>query len=197
MLVVVTGGFGSGKSAYADEWAMSLGREAIRLTCSSLPYESSEPLRPLPEARRGFAWKQFAADARLPAKLTEINLESNLFRAESRVVVIDSLSGWLRSRIYEAVQAGKPWSEQASELEILWNQLLEAVFSFQGRRVVVTEDAAAGLALDPWEGWYARQLANANRALSETSHAMFRMTAGIAAEVKGHRVKRERRSNER
>ncbi|MFC5701190.1 bifunctional adenosylcobinamide kinase/adenosylcobinamide-phosphate guanylyltransferase [Cohnella faecalis] len=193
MMVVVTGGLGNGKSAYADEWAMSLGREAIRLSCPALPYESIEAGRPLPAARPGFVWKQFAADSRLTDKLNEINLESNLFRSESRVVVVDSLSGWLRARIYEALNAGAVFGEHAARVEKEWRKLLEAVFSFQGFCIVVTEDTVTGLALDPWEGWYAGQLARANRALSEASHRMFRMTAGVASEIKGHRAKRERR----
>lgn len=191
MLVVVTGGIGCGKSAYAEKWALSLGREAIRLECPTLPTEIGDNGFDPPATIPGFVWRRYPADATLASKLNEINLESNVFRAESRVVLIDSLSGWLRAHVYNAVKANHLWHEARPALDQDWQRFMEALFTFQGKVIVITEETTATLAFDPWESWYIGRLAETNRKLAEVSHAMYRMTAGIAVEIKGRRTKRD------
>jgi adenosyl cobinamide kinase/adenosyl cobinamide phosphate guanylyltransferase len=144
----------------------------------------------------GFAWHERPADSSLAATLNRINRESNIFRADRRVLVVDSLSGWLRDYLLRARQAGcdpgGPEDWAASPLQ----EVTAALLSFQGKRIVVSEEASAGLAEDPWERRYAWELAAAIRRLAEESHAVYRLTAGFAAELKGHRVNRGRTKDE-
>ncbi len=182
MLLLVLGGIGSGKSAYAALWAASLGREAIRLSCPTFP-GGIAPVPDLPRpAAAGFAWREMEADENLAATLNRINRESNIFRADRRVLVVDSLSAWLRGSLHRDKQAGK---EPAG-----LDEVLKALLSYEGKRIVVCEEAWAGLAEDPWERKFAGELARAVRLLAEESHAVYRMTAGFAAELKGYQVKR-------
>ncbi|MBB6669705.1 bifunctional adenosylcobinamide kinase/adenosylcobinamide-phosphate guanylyltransferase [Cohnella nanjingensis] len=209
MLLVVTGGIGCGKSAYAETLAESHGREAIRLACPAWPLETKgadkqaafapEPEDPGPY---GFAWSRLYADDRLSGHLNRINRSSNPFRADRRVVLMDSLSGWLRQLIADAragsercdlrvsAEGGDPLSRCRPGLEAAFRDVLGALLGFQGTRVVVTEDTIAGLASDPWERLYIGLLCEANRRLSEQAHGIYRLTSGLAAEVRGERVKR-------
>jgi adenosylcobinamide kinase / adenosylcobinamide-phosphate guanylyltransferase len=190
VLLLIIGGIGSGKSAYAVQWARSLGREAIRFSCPPFPNGGGRiPLFPEHDGS-GFAWKEMSADAAMAANLNIINHESNIFRADRRVLIVDSLSGWLRGSVQRAKQSGLEPAALGGRGEGSPRELLDALLSFQGKRIVVTEEAAAGLADDPWERWFASELALAVRMLADESHALYRITAGWASEVKGHRVKR-------
>ena len=191
MILLIVGGIGSGKSAFAEHWARTLGREAIRFSCPPWPDRGSGTAAPAAGSDPyGFVWKEMEAGPALAAKLSIVNRESNIFRADRRVIVVDSLSGWQRARIQRAKEAGmKPEGLGAGGAGSL-GELLASILAYQGKRIVVSEEATAGLAEDPWERLYAQELAHAIRTLAEESHALYRLTAGLAMEVKGHRVKR-------
>ncbi|MCD9024219.1 bifunctional adenosylcobinamide kinase/adenosylcobinamide-phosphate guanylyltransferase [Cohnella silvisoli] len=187
MLWLVTGGIGCGKSAFAEELALTVGREGIRLACSSFPGISTVAFYEEKGAHSDFSWTHSQADETLAHKLNAINLESNFFRADRRVIVIDSLSGWLRE-IYHRTEAAIPDAE--ARIEADWQEVLSAIFAYQGKMIVVTEDITAGLSLSSRELTYAYRLAAANRLLLEASNTVYRMSAGMATEVKGYRLKR-------
>ncbi|MDG0790403.1 bifunctional adenosylcobinamide kinase/adenosylcobinamide-phosphate guanylyltransferase [Cohnella ginsengisoli] len=201
MLLLVTGGTGSGKSAYARLLAESLGREAIGFTCPAWPVlgvcESDDTgaasVEPAASAfagakhapgRRGFAWTQLPADGACAQALTRVNLDSNPYRAERRALVLDSLSGWLRHRVLEA-RAGEGDERQAAAEA---GKLLGALLEFEGVVIVVTEEAAAGLVADPRERTYIKLLAESNRRLAAASHTIYRLSFGIAEAIRGERI---------
>jgi adenosylcobinamide kinase/adenosylcobinamide-phosphate guanylyltransferase len=192
MLWLVTGGIGCGKSEFAEELALTLGREAIRLTCPSFLNYSTIEEREVGDHTH-FSWTHSDADETLANKLNAINLESNIFRADRRVIVIDSLSGWLRGAFHR-IQAEIPESE--ARIEAVKLEVLAAILSYQGQMIVVTEDIAAGLSMSSRELAFTYKLAAANRVLLEASHTVYRMTAGMATEVKGYRLKRGKLSHE-
>lgn len=196
MLLLIVGGIASGKSAYAEQWAATLGREAIRLSCPSYPDDNRLNRSSGISDASVFSWIEMPADERISATLHRINRESNVFRADRRVLVLDSLSGWLRGQARRARSAGREPADMNPDEPGSLRELVEALLLYEGKRIVVTEEAAIGLAEDPWERWYAAELAAAVRRLSEESHTLYRVTAGLAAEVKGYRVKRRNRIDE-
>jgi adenosyl cobinamide kinase/adenosyl cobinamide phosphate guanylyltransferase len=129
----------------------------------------------------------------LAKKLTAINLDSNFYRADRRVLVIDSLSGWLRG-VYHRMDGDAP--EEEERIDSAWREALEAILAFQGRMIVVTEELSAGLFMSAREQGFAYKLAYANRVLMEASEIVYRMTAGMAAELKGYRLKRGKTADE-
>lgn len=191
MLLLVTGGTGSGKSAYAGALAESLAREAILFSCPAWPPLVGEPDegRTAPpereRGRRGFQWSCLPADADCAQALNRVNLDSNPYRAERRALVLDSLSGWLRHRVLEASPAG---GAEGAEPEASVSALLDALLGFQGFVIVVSEEAAAGWAGDVREREYIRLLAGANRRLAEAAHTIYRLSFGFAAAIRGDRL---------
>lgn len=187
MLWMVTGGIGCGKSVFAEELALSVGREGIRLSCPPFPLQLPQG-RPFEgDSHPDFSWRNSDADETLADKLNAINLESNIFRADRRVLVVDSISGWLRG-IYHRIHEDIPGAE--ARIDSAWLEVLTAILSFQGKMIVITEDTSAGLILSSREQSYLYKLAEANRVLFAASGTLYRMTAGMATEVKGYRVKR-------
>ncbi|QMV43469.1 bifunctional adenosylcobinamide kinase/adenosylcobinamide-phosphate guanylyltransferase [Cohnella cholangitidis] len=188
---LITGGIGAGKSAFAEELAMTVGHEGIWLSCPPFPDRASGygpgPMEERKGIRSVFPWTYSDADETLANKLNAINLESNFFRADRRVIVVDGLSGWLRG-LYRRVEPESPNADDRIDEE--WQAVLAAILSFEGKVIVVTEEAASGLSMSPRDTEYAYRLAAANRALLDGSAILYRMTAGMATEVKGYRLKR-------
>lgn len=195
MLWTVTGGIGSGKSAFAEELARTVGHEGIRLCCSPFPEIDSSPngIDGLEEGS-AFPWTDTEADESFAIKLNAINLESNIFRADRRVILIDSLSGLLRLLYFRFDERR---SDADEKIEEAWAEALEAIFAFEGKLIVVTEEVFGGLSMNSRELSYARRLTGANRRLMEASKITYRMTSGMASEVKGYRMNRTKgESNE-
>jgi len=194
MLWLVIGGIGCGKSAFADELAHAVGREGIRLSCPSFPCESDE-FAGMADAN-GFYRTMTAADETLPSKINAINLEPNFYRAERRVVVVDGLAGWLRASFARTIDDGQGSLDSLNIEVARFRETIEAILSFEGKIIVVTEEPAAGLNLSYRELEYVRRLAEANRVLLEASRSVYRMTAGMAVEIKGYRLKGRFEGNE-
>lgn len=204
MLWLIIGGIASGKSLFAERLAASVGRAGIQMhdlhgrpapgmgtsVSESAAGAAAAGGKGFPD-KDGFAWLRTEADASLASKLRAVNRESNPFRSD-RVVVVDSLSGWLRDRFLDAGPAGTPPSEPIpSSVDLALEELMGELLSFQGKLIVVSEEPALGLFRDAWAEGYAYRLAGAQRRLSERSRKTYRLTAGIASEVKGYRVARE------
>lgn len=187
MLWLVTGGVCSGKSAFAKELAHTVGREGIRLSCPSFPEWNADGRQDVMDDRIDFTWNHSEADKSLAYKLNAINLESNIFRADRRVLVVDSLSGWLRGLIHREALDDGGWEDHVGNA---WEEVLQAILSFQGKMIVVTEDVTAGYTMNRKEREYTYRLATANRQFMEASTSLYRMTAGIASELKGYRLQR-------
>ncbi|MEK0316372.1 bifunctional adenosylcobinamide kinase/adenosylcobinamide-phosphate guanylyltransferase [Cohnella sp. 56] len=154
-------------------------------------------------ARRRFEWTHIEANADCALALNRINMDSNPYRAERRALVLDSLSGWLRQQVAAASmdmkrddqtlcehreEQGGHDGRQAANPKAAAEELLRALLEFEGIVIVVTEEAVAGLASDPWERLYIRLLAEANRRLADASHAIYRMSFGIATAIRGERL---------
>jgi adenosyl cobinamide kinase/adenosyl cobinamide phosphate guanylyltransferase len=100
---------------------------------------------------------------------------------------VDGLSGWLRG-LYRRVEAGAPNAEDRIDSE--WQAVLASILSFEGKVIVVTEEVLSGLSMSSREKEYAYRLAAANRVLLDASAILYRMSAGMATEIKGYRLKR-------
>lgn len=187
MLWLITGGVGCGKSAFAEELAFTHGREGIKLSCPPFPALNRLDNSESSKLQVDFNWTYSDAGSNLADKLKAINMESNVFRADRRVLVIDSLSGVLRRVIQDTPSDS---SDAEVYIDVIWNELLSSILTFQGKIIVVTEETSAGFSLDLREQWYTYKLAAVNRVLSEASSNQYRLTAGVATEIRGYRVKR-------
>ncbi|WP_239614898.1 bifunctional adenosylcobinamide kinase/adenosylcobinamide-phosphate guanylyltransferase [Cohnella mopanensis] len=187
MLWLITGGIGTGKTAFADELANTVGHEGIWLSCPPFPEDQVNAKKLGESGYSEFLWTYSDADEALANKLNAINLESNFFRADRRVIVIDSLSGWLRG-LYGRVEPDA--ANAGDRIDAEWQEVMAAILSFEGKVIIVTEDTLSGLSMSSREREFSYRLAAANRVLLDAGTTLYRMTAGMATEVKGYRLKR-------
>lgn len=193
MIIGITGGHGSGKTSFALSYAAGFGREGLYLTTShtSLP----DVLPDLTHCR----WQHLSAGEELPGLLHRINEESNLFRAERRVVVVDSATSYLTG-VHAQLWNKRPDGDNGENKEqdaiyiegiaAARKRLKDALLAFQGKLFLITNDPPAYTPFtDPKERSYIIEHAALNREIARRSHQWFRLEAGRPEEVSARKFR--------
>ncbi|NGP57761.1 adenosylcobinamide-phosphate guanylyltransferase [Paenibacillus thiaminolyticus] len=190
MIIGITGGHGSGKTSFALSYAAGFGREGLYLSTlhTSLPDG-------MPDSSR-CRWQHLQAGEELPGLLHRINEESNLFRAERRVVVVDSVTSYLAG-VHAQLWKKRPEGDNEEydaiyieEIAAARKRLQEALFAFQGKLFLITNDPPAYTPFtDPKEQSYIIEHAALNRELARRSHQWFRLESGMPEEVSARRFR--------
>ncbi|WP_232278780.1 bifunctional adenosylcobinamide kinase/adenosylcobinamide-phosphate guanylyltransferase [Paenibacillus sp. 481] len=179
-MIGIIGSTGSGKTSFALHYASTFGREGLYVITNRTIVPEA-----LPEVSL-MSWKTVETDHLLPSMLHRINNGSNLFRADRRVLVIDSLSSYFISW-HEALleeQGECDSSAYAEHVATARLALEEAILSFQGKLFLITNEAPL---ITPFmskqEQSFARELAKLNAVVLRRCDQLFRMTAGIPQEL--------------
>ncbi|WCR27068.1 bifunctional adenosylcobinamide kinase/adenosylcobinamide-phosphate guanylyltransferase [Paenibacillus thiaminolyticus] len=190
VIIGITGGHGSGKTSFALSYAAGFGREGLYLSTlhTSLPDG-------MPDSSR-CRWQHLQAGEELPGLLHRINEESNLFRAERRVVVVDSVTSYLAG-VHAQLWKKRPEGDNEEydaiyieEIAAARKLLQEALFAFQGKLFLITNDPPAYTPFtDPKEQSYIIEHAALNRELARRSHQWFRLESGMPEEVSARRFR--------
>lgn len=184
MIIGVTGHVNSGKTSFILRYAMSFGREGIVIAVGEAAHAV-----PLPESDI-FRWKCLDSNIDLPRLLNRINRESNIFRADRRVVVVRSVSKYLDACHAQLIHEGVSIDIYKERMFSYRKQLQQAIQAFQGQLFMITNEPAS---LTPFmseqERCYHMELAAINRAIAVWSHKWLYMSAGRMLEL--------RKSNER
>ncbi|MCY9516681.1 bifunctional adenosylcobinamide kinase/adenosylcobinamide-phosphate guanylyltransferase [Paenibacillus apiarius] len=187
MIIGVTGGAGSGKTPFALKYAATFGREGLYVVTHATPLPDAMPAPP------HFTWQTIHTEYSLPAVLHRINEESNLYRAERRVLVIDSLTSYLCAAHQRFMQEHAGSISDGDYMEMITaarEELQHALLSFQGKVFVITDEPPGYTAFtDRKERCYITQHAALNLELARRSHQWFRLTAGIPEELSATRFR--------
>ncbi|WP_440118074.1 bifunctional adenosylcobinamide kinase/adenosylcobinamide-phosphate guanylyltransferase [Paenibacillus sp. QZ-Y1] len=177
MLITVTGGIGSGKTRFALDYAARISREGIYLSTGD-----HDPVIPeLPSAH--YRAIQAGNGQHLTEILHQINRESNLFLADQRIVIVDSLTAWMSA----GFRASDDLDHQRSETQLL----LDALLSYQGKLLVITNEMHGSLYPSEKERIFAARMASVNRALQTHSEKMYMLVSGLAIDLKGQEMRYE------
>lgn len=190
MIIGITGGHGSGKTSFALSYAAGFGREGLYLSTLHISLPDG-----MPDSSR-CRWQHLQAGEELPGLLHRINEESNLFRAERRVVVVDSITSYLAG-VHAQLWKKRPEGDNEEydaiyieEIVAARKRLQEALFAFQGKLFLITNDPPAYTPFtDPKEQSYIIEHAALNRDLARRSHQWFRLEAGMPEEVSARRFR--------
>lgn len=190
MIIGITGGHGSGKTSFALSYAVGFGREGLYLTTSHTILPDGMP--DSPRCR----WQHLSAGEELPGILHRINEESNLFRAERRVVVVDSATSYLAG-VHAQLWKKRPdvanQDDDAiyrEEIAAARKRLQDALLAFQGKLFLITNDPPAYTPFtDPKERSYIIEHAALNREMARRSYQWFRLEAGVPEEVSSRRFR--------
>lgn len=179
MLMMVTGGIGSGKTDFALRYAAGLGREGIYIATREPNGEAER------SAPNGFLWKVMHAGLELPHVIDQINRESNIYRAQRRVVVVDSIASWLYEEYRHLSRIHALVSTLEAELSARAEAMIEAVMSFQGMIVIVSNELYGGWDDPlPEKSAFFHTAAAVNRRLAAECAELFLLTSGIPVELK-------------
>ncbi|MDR6726613.1 adenosylcobinamide kinase/adenosylcobinamide-phosphate guanylyltransferase [Paenibacillus amylolyticus] len=177
MLITVTGGIGSGKTKFALGYAAEISREGIYLSTGDheaiIPEFPSAHYRVI-EAGNG---------QHLTEVIHQINRESNLFLADRRIVIVDSLTSWM--------VAGFRANDDLDEQRVETQRLLDAMLSYQGKMLVITNEMHGLLNPTEEERIFAARMASVNRALQAHSEQVYMLVSGLAMELKARSVRYE------
>lgn len=181
--MMITGGIGSGKSSFALRYATGFGREGIRIV-TLRPGNNDE--QPMPAS---IPWQIIETEQSMPEVLNLLNLKSNPFRADRRVIVADSLA----MDLYRVIEAVSQAMEEESSLERYLSEcvdeIVNAVTSYQGMLFVITNELNSWDEKIVWKRLFYKWLAIMNRRIAAKSDQVFLLTAGIAVEITSKRVR--------
>ncbi|MFK0520717.1 bifunctional adenosylcobinamide kinase/adenosylcobinamide-phosphate guanylyltransferase [Paenibacillus illinoisensis] len=175
MLITVTGGIGSGKTRFALGYAAQISREGIYLSTGD-----HDPVIPeLPSAH----YRAISAGNghHLTEVIHQINRESNLFLADQRIVIVDSLTSWMAAEFRA--------TDDLDQQRIHTQQLLDALLSYQGKLLVITNEMQGSLYPSEEERIFAARMASVNRALQSHSERMYMVVSGLAIDLKKREVR--------
>ena len=173
MMIVVTGGSGSGKSAYAEKQILQFG-VMPRYYIATMENRDAESQKRVDRHRAMRADKKFVT-VECPYDLQEVQLE------QEGAVLLECMSNLVANELF--VKDGMAHMEQTVEKIVKGIQRLKA----QCRHLVVVtnEVFSDGLQYDEWTGEYIRCLGMVNQHLSELADQVVEVVYTIPVMQKG------------
>ncbi|WP_433945775.1 bifunctional adenosylcobinamide kinase/adenosylcobinamide-phosphate guanylyltransferase [Paenibacillus sp. SN-8-1] len=182
MIVLITGGARSGKSAFAERWCMKHASSAVYIATAEVYDEEMRERVNLHRRQRSeadYAWTTLEE----PLRLAELLKELDGARQDPPAVLVDCLTLWLSNVLLGAGEGPDTDTTAVVEREI--EQLVEAAKLYSGLLVLVTNEVGSGIVPEYPLGRLYRDLAGRlNRRMAEISEQVFLVTAGIPIELK-------------
>ncbi len=184
VVMMVTGGARSGKSAFAERSAERLGDEGVYVaTAQAFDGEMKERIA-LHRTRRtetGFAWKTIEEPLRLPERLEAIDFDYNVYRGGNTVVLVDCLTIWLSNVLLQWEDEPDAEARCAERVD----DLIRVLQRFQGTILLVTNEVGLGVVPPSRLGRLFRDAAGRmNQRVAAASRQVFLVTAGTPIELK-------------
>jgi len=163
----VLGGARSGKSAWAERFALSSGLAPVYLATAGVEDDEMRARVDLHQARRGGQWHVVEAPRRIAPIIKNLG--------PGQVVLVDCLTLWLSNQMF----AG-------ADIEAEGKELMEAIAESAARVVMVSNELGLGLvpesslgrAFRDWQGWL-------NQRAAEIGDPVVFVVAGLPLLLKG------------
>ncbi|MDR6554559.1 bifunctional adenosylcobinamide kinase/adenosylcobinamide-phosphate guanylyltransferase [Paenibacillus qinlingensis] len=181
MAVLVTGGARSGKSSFAEKLAMQRSKQGVYIATSHIYDEEMRERVELHQQMRlqsGYPWETREEPYALGACLELLHESSE---SEGAVVLVDCLTLWLTNWLlhYEGM------SDAVQLVTKQIDELVEAVSSYSGQLILVTNEVGDGIVPEYPLGRQFRDLAGRmNQRVAEVCQQVFLVTVGIPIELK-------------
>jgi len=184
LLVMITGGAGSGKTSFALQLATTFGHTGMWLV-SRWPDKDKEQV-----ASSSFVWKIIETDPLLPEIIDTINVQSNPYTARNRVLVIDSIAVWLYGEMKAASSLHVDEKAMMAHVEQRVEELVQSILAYQGAILVITNEMNSGWdETTPHLRLFHHWLPAINARLAARCKQLYLLTSGIAVELLSKQVK--------
>lgn len=210
MIVMVTGGARSGKSSFAERWCMKQASRAYYIaTAQAFDTEMEQRIALHRQDREtaDYSWETIEEPLQLCSLLSKLkdngreetysmpeaaHTEPEAVRPEppegagSPAVLIDCLTLWLSNVLLSIGEQADGEAKVIQEID----RLMEAIASYSGTIVVVTNEVGSGIVPAYPLGRLYRDLAGVmNRRLAAIAEQVYLVTAGIPIELKSREFK--------
>lgn len=170
MMHVITGGSGSGKSAFAEEQVLQAGDGRRIYIATMIPYGEDGKQR-VERHRRLRAAKQFET-VECYTHLEKLELPPNA------IVLLECMSNLTANEMYEKDGAGDRTMELVPEAIRQLKAQVKHLF------IVTNEVFSDGITYDDWTMEYLRQLGGVNQALAAMADQVTEVVYGIPVKLK-------------
>ncbi|HZG74621.1 MAG TPA: bifunctional adenosylcobinamide kinase/adenosylcobinamide-phosphate guanylyltransferase [Paenibacillus sp.] len=184
VVVLVTGGARSGKSAFAERYVERVAEEGVYVATAQAFDEEMDRRIGLHRSRRdeaGFVWRTVEEPLRLPECVEALDFEYNVYRSGHTTVLVDCLTLWLSNLMLQ--WEAEPDAEAKCLARV--DELVAALRRFQGTIVLVTNEVGWGIVpATPLGRMYRDAAGRMNQKVAAVSDQVFLVTSGIPIELK-------------
>ncbi|MBM4313817.1 MAG: bifunctional adenosylcobinamide kinase/adenosylcobinamide-phosphate guanylyltransferase [Deltaproteobacteria bacterium] len=175
-IILITGGSRSGKSGYAQRLAEAIpGPRAYIATCPVIDPETAERVGKHREARRSSDWETIEETVDLAGAIRR--------SAAYRVILVDCLTLWVNSLLYEAEKRGDLITEEITAVRC--REVIDACGTFPGTIIFVTNELGMGIIPDNETARRFRDCAGrCNQIIAEAAGAVTLLVSGIPFPLK-------------
>jgi len=184
MAVLVTGGARSGKSSFAEQYAMRLGESGVYIaTCQPFDEEMKERVKRHQQTRdtAGFSWSTIEEPFEAAGLLNKLAAGYSAASEAAPVVLLDCLTLWLTNWLLRIEHEGLGDSRLVHEMD----KLAAAIKAYPSPLVVVTNEVGDGIVPEYALGRIFRDEAGRlNQLAAACCDRVFLVTAGIPVDLK-------------
>ena len=174
-IIFISGGCRSGKSAKAEELALTMSPPHIYLATSPrLDEDMNERIERHIEQRAGKGWISIEE---------EIRIDKILRQHDNSTVLIDCLTLWINNLMWQAEQSGKELCE--SNIAEKCEQLVKVCKSLNSRLVFVSNETGMGIMpANRQARIFADLIGRCNQIIARAADKVIFMISGIPMEIK-------------
>ncbi|MBP3965161.1 bifunctional adenosylcobinamide kinase/adenosylcobinamide-phosphate guanylyltransferase [Paenibacillus lignilyticus] len=202
MAIFITGGARSGKSGFAEAYAMNLAKRGIYVATSQIwddeMKERTDHHR-VSRERSGFAWQTIEEPYDVAELLVKLEAAAVVV-GEGRdhdhdhrrpAVIIDCLTLWLTNQMLRLgefdANDGESYRYDSGALSAEVNRLIDAVTTYTGPLLLVTNEVGSGIVpAYPLGRRFRDEAGRMNRKLAACCQQAFLVVAGIPLDLKAH-----------
>ncbi|AZN40942.1 bifunctional adenosylcobinamide kinase/adenosylcobinamide-phosphate guanylyltransferase [Paenibacillus albus] len=191
MAIFITGGARSGKSGFAEAYAMKLAKQGIYIATSQSWGDEEMIARTAHHQRTreqsGYEWQTIEEPYALTDLLGQLEREGAGDGRERKAVLIDCLTLWLTNWMLRLDEEESEQALRDSKLHTVIDQLVDAVAAYTGPLLLVTNEVGSGIVpAYPLGRRFRDEAGRMNRKLAVCCEQALLVVAGIPLDLKAH-----------
>lgn len=175
--ILVTGGIRSGKSSFAQKFALSLSKNPMLIaTCPPIDDEIIDRIEKHKQERNQDNWSVIEEQTDIEGAIKK--------SSDHDVVFVDCLTLWINNLMHEADKIGADLNEH--KIEIICEKVVDSCQKHSGTIILVTNEVGMGIVPgNQISRKYIDLLGRCNQKIAGSCDEVILMVAGIPTKIKG------------